>query len=152
MSLAFTVCDPRFSTSWLHSAESNSTDRTQNHVCSSSHSFSLSLSLLEESAHNRVTVKQKETPRGKLPATSVRRFSLPTFVTTFVLILIQWLSREESGYFFSVPRSKTDISTLKLVKRISSSSSSNSTCPTEDTAKRSRRRCAAFKTIGNMRT
>lgn len=73
MSLAFTVCHRSFSTSWFHSAETNSSEPAPNHGCSSPHSVS-PLSTAHSQPPYRET--KRDSP-GKQPATSVRRTSLP---------------------------------------------------------------------------
>lgn len=104
MSLAFTVCEWRFSTYCLHSFESNPTDRTQKRVCSISQSFSP----LEKSAQEGSLITGLRWNKNRLPGENYRQH--PTGVSQYRLSgrLSAWYyfsgCRGNGRIFFSVSR------------------------------------------------
>lgn len=90
MSLAFTVCEWRFSTYCLHSVQSNPTDRTQKRVCSISQSFSP----LEKSAQEGSLITGLRWNKNRLPGENYRQH--PTGASQYRLS-----GRLSAWYYFS---------------------------------------------------
>lgn len=153
MRLAFTVRHRWFTTSWLHSAGSNSTE-----PCVSWFSPTLCRKKARSNAHSQPGYRNKKTPP---PGEDNRQHPSDAPLCWggrfFASIIIHCSSTEQLGVFSTVPRAKDDISALKLVERLSSSSPSSSSSGNRTNepdwryiSKLSRERCAAFKTIGNL--